>query len=118
MPRKRARPKDVRTALEEMSDKYLECYTNAHNWVLFKQTEIGRKGWERGWFCPRCKMNKIQITNRRGYKLTPKYDRPTDYGLRGLGLVQGSARSVAVLEDIRRTMEKDLPEVTWASERV
>ena len=107
--RKVARPKDVREALAEMSDNNLACYANQHGWILYRQTELGTRGWERRWFCPRCKMNKLQYITRRGIKSKPKYDRPPEYGLSGIGRVQGSGRSVAILEDIRRTAEKDLP---------
>jgi hypothetical protein len=115
MPRKlkAARPKDVKAALEEMPDNYLECYTGQHTWVLYKQIDLGRRGWERRHFCPRCKMNRFQVITRRGGKLTAKYQRPDGYGLKGIGAVQANGRAVAVLETVRRTAEKDLPEMVF-----
>lgn len=97
-----ATPKAVRTEAAGMSDSFLRCRDIGHQWRMYFQKKAG-KGFERRLYCPSCKTARFVVINGYGEVVSNHYRYDTGYQLKGLGRVQGRAKSVLRLESISRT---------------
>jgi hypothetical protein len=96
---------EVEEAVEEMPDEYLECRTEGHSYVPYTAAiaEDGRS-YHKARRCQRCNRKKgktISLTTGEVLERSV-WDVPSDYGIKGKGLIAGKARDAIQLAQVLR----------------
>lgn len=103
-PMKVATVRDVKRAVRDMDDAYLRCRDMGHNWRQARVEKVGR-GYERTLYCSSCKTNRHQTLNRYGVVETNHYSYADGYQIKGLGRVNGDAKSALRLASLQNAID-------------
>lgn len=95
--------KDVREAVENITEEHLRCRDLGHVWIQYKVKKV-RAGYERSCYCRSCKASKHQFVSVKGEILATSYAYSTGYQFKGIGRVQSEGKSVLRLESLTRTL--------------
>lgn len=98
-----ASPKEVRSAVDHLTEEFLRCRDIGHVWVQYKVKRV-RGGYERSLYCRSCKASKHQFVSGRGEILASSYVYSDGYQFRGIGRVQSEGKAVLRLESLDRTI--------------
>lgn len=109
--REEANPREVRKAVEGMSDDMLLCRRmRQHSWTPSAASKV-RGGYREVLVCTRCEAVKERKYNGRGHVMdygTVRY--PEGYLLKGVGRLGEAGRDVINLASLQRAIEK-LPDL-------
>jgi hypothetical protein len=98
-----ASPKEVRSAVDHLTEEFLRCRDIGHVWVQYKVKRV-RGGFERSLYCRSCKASKHQFVSGRGEILASSYVYSDGYQFRGIGRVQSEGKAILRLESLDRTI--------------
>lgn len=99
-----ASPKEVRSAVDHLTEEFLRCRDIGHVWVQYKVKRV-RGGYERSLYCRSCKASKHQFVSGRGEILASSYVYSDGYQFKGIGRVQSEGKAVLRLESLDRTIK-------------
>lgn len=110
-----ASPAELRATLKKYAEAFLECRDIGHEWRLANIVRI-KGGFQRRWWCVRCKTNRVQTLSPRGYVESNHYEYEDGYVLDGMGRLYADARATMRLVAIERALSRGVGTTLPAAE--